>query len=300
MASHARSRQQRRAAARRNARRVVADRLRSRRRRIVGGSGALVAAATAVVLVLVLGGGPTPYQQTTRHLFWSPPRSRTLGGHVYRLIEAPTSYRELLGAKAAVASYATSAWCTPVTKGLNPADPSIEGELPVGTPLVRELQAAPTVATTPTSAQGAKEDLVRLPVPSSGTNRWCTWAGNYPRVVAATGGHLDPTPGLAHPAYPAYYGRVVSEVVPVDIEYGWTDSAGRGVHAWASGDLTFTRPNGGHLSPWSWQLVSWWSSTTPVPGPVYLPPNHHWNYAGEPGGRGFSSPPNAVLAPGAT
>lgn len=294
MSAKTNTRRRRQAAARRHA----ANRsLRARRRRIVGGViGGLGLVGLIVGLVVGLGGGISPYQATAMHLDWSPPRSKTVAGHVYRLIEAPTTGRELVAAKTAVAAYATSAWCHPVTAGLDPSDPGIEGSLPVGTPLVRQLQAARTQATTPTSAQGATQDLVRLPTPSSGTDRWCTWVGDYPRVVAATGGHLNPTPGLPHPAYPAYYGKIVSEVVPVDIEYGWTDSAGRGVHAWASGDLTFTRPNGGHLSLWAWNLTSWWSSTTPAPGPQYLPAGFHWNYAGEPIGNGITSPPGAAPA----
>jgi len=281
-------------------RRPAPGRLRNvRRRRVAGGViGGLGLVGLIVGLVVGLGGGISPYQATAMHLDWSPPRSKNVADHVYRLIEAPTTGRELVAVKTAVAGYATSAWCHPVTAGLDPDDPSIEGSLPAGDPLVRQLQATRTQATTPTSAQGATQDLVRLPAaaPARSTDRWCTWVGDYPRVVAATGGHLNPTPGLAHPAYPAYYGKVVSEVVPVDIEYGWTDAGGRGVHAWASGDLTFVRGAGGHLAPLTWTLRSWWSSTTPVPGPQYLPAGFHWNYAGEAIGNGISAPANRVPA----
>jgi len=282
------------------AHRQVPDRSHNvRRRRATGAAiGGLVLAGLVVGLVVGLGGGISPYRQTVMHLDWSPPHSRTVNGHVYRLVEAPTTGRELVAAKTAVAAYATSAWCHPVTAGLDPSDPSIEGALPAGVPLVRQLQAARTQATTPTSTRGATQDLVRLPAaaPARSTDRWCTWVGDYPRVIAATGGHLNPTPGLAHPAYPAYYGKVVQEDVPVDIEYGWTDGAGRGVHAWASGNLTFVRDAGGHLAPSSWTLRSWWSSTTPVPGPQYLPAGFHWNYAGEPIGNGVSAPAGRVPA----
>jgi len=274
----------------------------TRRRRIIGGViGGLGLAGLVVGLVVGLGGGISPYQATVVHLDWSPPRSRTVAGHVYPLIEAPTTGRELVAEKTAVAKYANSAWCHLVIAGLDPADPGIAATLPAGDPLLTALDAAHTYPTTPSTKSGASEDLVRLPaaVPSHSTNRWCTWVGDYPRVIAATGGHLNPTPGLSHPAYPSYYGKVLSELVPLDIEYGWTTASGRGVHVWASGDLTFERAagGGGHLIPFTWTLSSWWSSTTPVSGPQYLPAGYHWNYAGEPIGNGITSPPGAAPAP---
>lgn len=276
------------------ARRHAAERVRrARRRRVAAGAVGLVGLVAGLLVVL---GGPGPYRQTAAHLDWSPPHSRTVDGHVYPLVEAPASDRDLVDAKATVARYATSAWCHPVTAGLDPADPGFAGSLPAGDPLAAAINAARTYPATPSTTKGAAENLVRLPAPSAGgTDRFCTWIGAYPRVVAATGGHLDPPAGLGRPGYPAYYGQVVSEQVPVTVEYGWTTTAGHGVHAWASGDLTFTRAasGGGHLIPVGWTLRSWWSSTLPVAGPRYLPSGRHWDYAGEPLGGGLTAPAGA-------
>jgi hypothetical protein len=272
---------------------------RRRVRRLVlaaAGVALTVAALTAGVLAAVAG-GPSAYRATTAHLGWPAPKTRTVAGRTYHLVEAPTGYRELVDAKASTAQYAVAAWCRPVLAGTYASAQRLAAILPAGDPLVAALDAERIYAATPASAAGADESLVILPAPSAGaTHRWCTWIGAYPRVVAATGGHLDPPASLGRPAYPAYYGQVVSEVVPVEIEYGWR-SAGGGVHAWAAGALSFARVGaGGRLAPFAWTLTDWWSSPKPVPGPRYLPVGFHWNFAGAPTGAGVSVPAGAVAA----